>query len=148
MVTAQWVIPRCMLQSLYPVSYYKFLKTSNSEADLMVALDRVASDHAFSVRLAPRAEPCSLWSTGKLHVITEEKFSTISIKYVKTTSSCHTKKVLFAVIFAAHLRSFRILRRAHCVSHLPKIVVSYVLRPNSITCPNAAQNIPLRNFKK
>ena len=136
-----------MLQSLYLVSYYKFLKTSNQEADLMVALDRVA-DHAFSVLLVPRAEPCSLWSTGKLHVITEEKFSTISVKYVKTTSSCHTKKVLFAVIFTAHLRSFRILPRGHSVPHLSKIVVSYVLRPNSITCPNAAQNTPMRNFKK
>ena len=91
-----------MLKSLYPVTYYKFQKTSNSEADLMVAVDWVA-DHAFSVLLVPRAEPCSLRSTGKLHVITEEKFSTISVKHVKTTSSCNTKKVLFALIFSVHL---------------------------------------------
>ena len=70
------------------------------------------------------------------------------VKYVKTTSTCSTKKVLFGIIFATNLRSSRILPPVHSVLHLSKIVVRFVPRPNSRTCPNAAQNTPLRNFKQ
>ena len=125
----------------------KFLKTPNSECKLIIAFDQ-GIDHAFSVLVVPRTEPRSLWSTSKLHVITQEKISTIPVKYVSITSTYHTKKVLCGVIFATNLRSFRILPPGRSVLHLSKIVVSFVPRPNATTCPTAAQSTPLRNFKK
>ena len=63
-------------------------------------------------------------------------------------ASCDATKVPFQVIFAPNNRSRQLLPPGHSVLHLSSIVVSYVLRPNSTTCPNAAQNTRLRNLEE
>ena len=145
MVTARSVIPRSMLHSLYRV--LPLLAIPKSKSELIIALDQ-GIDHAFSVLLVCHMELRSLWSTGKLHVVIAKKFSSIPVKYVKTTSSCSTKRVHFWRNFCDEPSKLpNITPRSFRLTPL-KIVVRFVLRPNSTTCPNAAQNTPLRNFKK
>ena len=145
MVTTRWVIPRSMLHSLYRVLQL----LGNTQLRIRPDYSTSPGDsHAFSILVVRRTEPRLLRSTGELHVITEEKFSTILVKYVKTTSSRSTKKVRFGVIFATNLRTSRILPPGHSVLHCSKMVVHFVPRPNSTTCPNAAQDTPLRNCKQ
>ena len=95
----------------------KFLKAPSSQCNMIIALDR-GIDHAFSVLVVPRTEPPLLWSKSKLHIIRDDKFLTISVEYVKITSSCETKIVLFGVNFAANLRTFRILPPSLTVVHI------------------------------